>query len=196
MRPGMAQGRAIRCAMTDAPSRRRIRPEAVWAEVRKAWEGGETARSVAKRYDVGVHALWKRREAEAWKRPDPVFGPVEPAEGWSVYAADRYREFEERLKEERDLAAALAAALVSERPEDVPLWHLPFVMRWRAERLGPEVAADDRARNRDQLWATALWDEEGRLGSLADMTRALARLYRDDWRRRYNLPEWAATGWP
>lgn len=49
--------------MTDAPSRRRIRPEAVWAEVRRAWEGGETARSAARRYDVGVHALWKRREA-------------------------------------------------------------------------------------------------------------------------------------
>ena len=37
---------------------RKIRPDAVWAEVRKAWEDGETARSVAARYDVGVHALW------------------------------------------------------------------------------------------------------------------------------------------
>ncbi|WP_428151809.1 DpnI domain-containing protein [Brevundimonas sp.] len=48
------------------PTRRKSRPEAVWAEARKAWEDGETARSVAKRYDVGVPALWKRREAEGW----------------------------------------------------------------------------------------------------------------------------------
>ena len=71
--------------MTEEPVRfrRKIRPEAVWAEARKAWEGGETARSVARRYDVGVPALWKRREAEGWRRPDPAYGPVEPAEGWS-----------------------------------------------------------------------------------------------------------------
>ena len=62
---------------------RKIRPDAVWAEVRKAWEDGETARSVAARYDVGVHALWKRREAEGWKRPEPTLAPIEPAEGWT-----------------------------------------------------------------------------------------------------------------
>ena len=50
------------------------------AQARKAWEGGETARSVARRYDVGVPALWKRREAEGWRRPDPAEGPIEPAE--------------------------------------------------------------------------------------------------------------------
>lgn len=61
------------------PTRRKIRPEAVWAEARKAWEAGETARSVARRYDVGVPALWKRREAEGWKRPDPAAGPSQPA---------------------------------------------------------------------------------------------------------------------
>ncbi|WP_191554456.1 hypothetical protein [Brevundimonas aurantiaca] len=64
---------------------RKIRSDAIWAEVRKAWEAGETARSVARRYDVGVHALWKRREAEGWARPEPKAGPVEPAEGWGAY---------------------------------------------------------------------------------------------------------------
>jgi hypothetical protein len=182
--------------MTDAPSRRRIRPEAVWAEVRKAWEGGETARSVARRYDVGVHALWKRREAEGWRRPDPAYGPVEPAEGWSDYAAGRWDAFAARLAEERDLARALAAALVGRRPEDVPLWHLPFVMQWRAEHLGPEAAADDRARNLDQAWAAVIWDADGRMGLLETMTRALARLYRDDWRAQEKLPDWAAPDWP
>lgn len=56
------------------PTRRKIRPEAVWAEVRKAWEAGETVRSAAGRYDVGVPALWKRRGAEGWKRPAPAEG--------------------------------------------------------------------------------------------------------------------------
>lgn len=36
---------------------RKVTPDAVWAEVRRAWEGGETARVVAKRYAVGVPAL-------------------------------------------------------------------------------------------------------------------------------------------
>jgi hypothetical protein len=79
------------------PVRRRIRPDAVWVEARKAWEGGETARSVARRYDVGVPALWKRREAEGWKRPGPDAGPVEPGEGWDAFAARELEAFEGRL---------------------------------------------------------------------------------------------------
>ncbi|MBU1347892.1 MAG: hypothetical protein KKA16_13210 [Alphaproteobacteria bacterium] len=182
--------------MTDAPTRRKIRPEAVWAEARKAWEGGETARSVAKRYDVGVPALWKRREAEGWKRPNPVYGPVEPAEGWAMFAQNKVDAFEARLGEERDLARALAAGLVGKRPEDVPLWHLPFVLHWRAEHLGAEVAADDRERNARQDWAGAIWDAEGRMGSVAAMTWAMVRLNRATWRAQHGLPEGAAEAWP
>ena len=177
-------------------NRRKIRPEAVWAEARKAWEGGETARSVARRYDVGVPALWKRREAEGWKRPDPLSGPVEPAEGWSAFAARAWDGFEARLREERDLAAALAAGMVGERPEHVPLWHLPFVLHWRAEHLGAEVAATDRERNRDQDWAGAIWDAEGTMGSVATMTEAMARLNRAVWREEHHLPDGAAESWP
>lgn len=179
-----------------APTRRKIRPEAVWAEVRKAWEGGETARSVARRYDVGVPALWKRREAEGWRRADPVFGPVEPAEGWSAFASAQYDAFETRLGEERDLAMALAAGMVGERPETTPLWHIPFVLHWRAEHLGPEVAAGDRARNAGQDWAGAVWDAEGRMGTIPRMTLKLARLFRVEWREQHGLPEWAAGDWP
>ena len=179
--------------MTDAaPTRRKIRPEAVWAEARKAWEGGETARSVAKRYDVGVPALWKRREAEGWKRPEPVFGPVEPAEGWSAFAARAWDAFEARLREERDLAQALAAGMVGARMEGVPLWHVPFVMHWRAEHLGADVAAADR----EQDWAGAVWDAEGVLGSVERMTLEMARLNRAVWRAQHGLPDWAAEGWP
>lgn len=184
--------------MTEEPVRfrRKIRPDAVWVEVRKAWEGGETARSVARRYDVGVHALWKRREAEGWRRPEPGWGPVEPAEGWSAFAADRYEAFETGLRETQELATALAAGLVGKRPEDFDLWHLPFILHWRAEHLGPEVAADDRARNRDQDWAGAIWDAEGKMGSVRAMTRALVRLNRTAWREQHGLPDGAAEGWP
>ena len=184
--------------MTEEPVRfrRKIRPDAVWVEVRKAWEGGETARSVARRYDVGVHALWKRREAEGWKRPDPVFGLVEPAEGWPVFAAAKYEEFRSRLDEVQLLAAALAAGMVGERPEDVDLWHLPFVLKWRARHLGPETAAEDRNRNRDQDWAEAIWDAEGKMGSVRTMTRALVRLHAAEWREANGLPEGVMEGWP
>ncbi|WGM30006.1 hypothetical protein [Brevundimonas sp. NIBR11] len=183
--------------MTDAaPTRRKIRPEAVWAEARKAWEDGETARSVAKRYDVGVPALWKRREAEGWKRPDPVYGPVEPAEGWSGFAARAWGDFERKLFEEQRLARGLAASMMGDRPGEVSQWHIPFVMAWRAEHLGAEVAAADRERYRDEDWAGAVWDAEGNMGSVPMMTLKLARLFAADWRKEHGLPEGVAEGWP
>ncbi len=183
--------------MTDAAAtRRKIRPEAVWAEARKAWEGGETARSVARRYDVGVPALWKRREAEGWRRPDPVYGPVEPAEGWSNFAARAWDGFERRLGEERDLAKALAAGMVGKRREIVPLWHVPFVLHWRAENLGAEAAAEDRARNAHQDWAGAVWDADGTMRPLSLMTHAMARLNAATWREQHGLPDGVAEGWP
>lgn len=184
--------------MTEEPVRfrRKIRPDAVWVEVRKAWEGGETARSAARRYDVGVHALWKRREAEGWRRPEAAFGPVEPAEGWSAFAAEKYEEFEARLIEAQELATALAAGMVGKRPEEFSLWQLPFILHWRAEHLGPEVAAEDRERNRDQDWAAAIWDAEGKMGSVRAMIRALVRLNRTAWREQHGLPDGAAEGWP
>lgn len=178
------------------PGRRRVTPDAVWAEVRKAWEGGETARIVAKRYDVGVPALWKRREAEGWKRPETRFGPIEPAEGWDAVAERRLRRFLTDLETQRELALALLAALEGGRPDDLSAWHLGFYYRWRAERLGPEVAAGDRARVGDQDWAGVVWDAEGRLRDADASDRALLDLFRNDWRREAGLPDGVALDWP
>jgi hypothetical protein len=86
--------------------------------------------------------------------------------------------------------------MVGQRPEGVPLWHVPFVMHWRAEHLGADVAAADRERNRDQVWAGAVWDAEGAIGSVERMTLEMARLNRAVWREQHGLPDWAAEGWP
>ena len=56
--------------MDEASGRRRVAPE-VWAEIRAAWEAGETAQSVARRYGVGLNGLWKRRAAGNWGRAEP-----------------------------------------------------------------------------------------------------------------------------
>jgi len=167
---------------------RRIRPDAVWAEVRKAWEEGETARSVARRYDVGVPALWKRREAEGWKRPDPQAGPVEPAEGWEAVASRRMTRFLTDLETQRELALGLLAVLEGGRPEDMSAWHLGFYYRWRAERLGEAVAAADRERVADQDWAEAIWDADGRLRPQWQIDLKLMRMHRDDWCHPVGLP--------
>lgn len=175
---------------------RKIRPDSVWAEVRKAWEGGETARSVAKRYDVGVHALWKRREAEDWKRPDPKLGPVEPAEGWDALAERRMAEFEAKLAEVRELALVLWRAMEGERGLEMEAWHMGFVLHQRAERLGPQAAAEDRERYRDADWAFGVWDADGRLYPLSEIDWVMVRQFRDDWRRWAGLPPGAAEDLP
>ena len=176
---------------------RKIRPKAVWAEVRKAWEGGETARSVAKRYDVGVPALWKRREAEGWRRPDPKAGPVEPAEGWDMHARRKLDAWEQERDEARAVAAALAEAMAGGPLENVPVWHAGFVLRWRAEHLPPETAARDRewAVGRGG-WLDAFWDADGRLSPLDQLDRITMRHNRAEWRAHAGLPEWAAETWP
>ena len=177
------------------PVRRRIRPDAVWAAARSAWEGGETARSVALRYDVGVPALWKRREAEGWKRPDPEAGPVEPVEGWDRYAAARRQDFEVKLEAVRELALDLVEAMAGGPVTTAPLWHLSFLFSWRAQHLGAEVAAADRDRSRDKPWAS-FWDEDGRLRSQTWLDAEMMRLHRGAWREEAGLPEGAAPLFP
>ncbi|GAW40417.1 hypothetical protein SH203_00815 [Brevundimonas sp. SH203] len=170
---------------------RKIRPDAVWAEVRKAWEDGETARSVAARYDVGVHALWKRREAEGWKRPEPTLGPIEPAEGWDRHIQARRDAFNAQLEDARALAECLAAAMTDERLMQAPHWHIPWLYHWRATHLGPEATARDRARaiETGQPWAERFWDADGTLKPLAWLDLEMARLHPEDWRAAIGLPD-------
>lgn len=177
---------------------RKVTPDAVWAEVRKASEGGETARVVAKRYDVGVPALWKRREAEGWKRPETRFGPVEPAEGWEAWAEAQSQKFDRRIADERALAGDLAKAMQGGPMEEAPLWHLGFLYAFRARHLGPEVAAQDRARamERHQPWVRAFWDADGQLQSEGALDLAIIQLYRDTWREEIGLPDGAAPFMP
>ena len=176
---------------------RKIRPDAVWAEVRKAWEDGETARSGAARsgaarYDVGVHALWQRREAEGWRRPDPgQAGPIEPAEGWDRHIQARREAFCAQLEDARALAECLAAAMTDERLSRAPHWHIPWLYHWRATHLGPEATARDRARaiEMGQPWAERFWDADGALKPLAWLDLEMARLHPEDWRAAIGLPD-------
>ena len=177
---------------------RKIRSDAVWAEARKAWEDGETARSVAQRYDVGVPALWKRREAEGWTRPDPAASaaPVEPAEGWCRHIQARRDDFHARLEEARVLAECLVKAMRDERLSAAPDWHIPWLYHWRAKHLGPEAAARDRARaiEMNQPWAERFWDADGTMKPLPWLDREMARLDPEAWRAALGLPERPARG--
>ena len=181
----------------DRPARK-IRSEEVWRQARRAWEGGETAASVARRFDVGLANVWRRRASDGWSRAAPAEAEPEPVEGWAAYAERRRAEFDEELLRERELAEGLAAMMAGETVEAAPLWHLGFVYRWRAEHLGAEVAAADRARavERGDPWAAAFWGADGGLRPLAVLDEALVRLHRAEWRRRAGLPEGAAEAWP
>ena len=168
---------------------RKLRCEDTWRAVRRAWEAGETAASLAQRYDVGLANLWKRRASEGWKRrvtadPDP-----EPPEGWDHYARRKQAAFEYQLEETRLLAANLAEAMQGGPLEQVPVWHLGFVLEWRAENLPPDQAARHG-------WTAAFWSEPGWLHPLSYLDEVTLQANRDAWREDAGLPHGAAEGWP
>lgn len=174
----------------------RIRSEEYWAEIRRAWEGGATGASLAKRYDVGLANLWRRRAEEAWERtpkPDPV---PEPVEGWERYAERKRDAFEHQLNETRAVATTLAGAMAGGGLDGVPLWHLGFVLKWREEHLTAETAARDRDWARRYGWTAGMWDADGRLESLKWLDGVTLHANRDAWREDAGLPEGAAGDWP
>ena len=168
----------------------RIRDSETWSEIRRAWERGETAASLALRYDVGLSNLWRRRAAEGWRRLRGEDPAPEPLEGWARFAVREREAFEARLRDARDLAGCLEKAMRDERLREAPLWHIPWLYRWRADNLGPEAAARDRARARetDQPWAETFWDADGRLKPLPWLDAEMARLHREEWREELGLP--------
>lgn len=178
-------------------SERKYRSEETWAAVRRGWEQGQTAASLARRYDVGLANLWRRRAAEGWVRrraPDPV---PEPLEGWERYAERKLDEWDFNLTETRQVALKLAEAMAGGPLHEVPLWHLGFVLNWRAEHLNPETAARDRDWARRYGWTQRLWDETtGRLHPLGTLDRVTLEANAAAWREDVGLPEGAAPNHP
>lgn len=175
----------------------KIRSEETWAEVRRAWEGGETAASAARRYDVGLANLWRRRAAEGWDRERfrPADPTPEPVEGWDRYAARKLTEWEAQLEATRALALDLLNALES-GPMTGSVWHLGWLYRMRAERLGPEAAEDDRKAAEGKPWRDLFWAPDGTLWRQGRLDDASLTLWREDWRRQAGLPEGVAERVP
>lgn len=175
---------------------RKIRSEDTWWEIRRAWERGETGASLALRYDVGLANLWRRRASEGWRRPRPGEDPSpEPIEGWARHGRRQREAFDRRLEDARDLAQCLVEALRDERLMQAPLWHIPWLYHWRAEHLGAEAAARDRARAREagQPWAETFWRPDGSLRALEDLDAEMARLHPEDLRTELGLPPGVAV---
>ena len=175
---------------------RKLRSEDTWRAVRRAWEAGETGASLAQRYDVGLANLWRRRASEGWKRHETADPDPEPPEGWDRYAQRKQAEFEYQLEETRLLAAKLAGAMQGGPLEQVPVWHLGFVLEWRAENLTPETAARDRAWAVRHSWTAAFWSETGWLHPMSYLDEVTLLANRDAWREDARLPPGAAASWP
>lgn len=71
---------------------RKYRGPEVWARVRTAYLAGESARSVARRFDVGLGNLRKRASAEGWTRNRAALRadlkPQRPVSAGQVAAGD------------------------------------------------------------------------------------------------------------
>lgn len=179
----------------------RLRSEETWAEVRRAWEGGATGASLARRYDVGLANLWRRRASEGWERRAGEDPAPEPVVGWERHAQQTMAAFELRREETRRLAHALAQAMTGtsgERPlKGVPLWHAGYVLACRAERLGAKTAARDREwMMKRHGWAAEFWDAEGRLEAVPMLDALTLEVHREAWREDAGLPPGEAEAWP
>lgn len=175
---------------------RKIRCEETWRAVRRGWEAGETGASLARRFDVGLDNLWRRRASEGWERrrePDPA---PEPVEGWECYARKKREAFDLQLAETRRLATILAESMAGGPLEGVPLWHVGFVLGWRDAHLGAETAARDRDWMRRHGWSGGFWTDEGRLYAVDDLDAVTIRANRAAWREDAGLPPGAAESWP
>lgn len=167
------------------------RSDETWGRVRRAWEAGETGASLARRFDVGLDNLWRRRATEGWQRgrkADPV---PEPAEGWDRYGEAKRDAFLMTLEVERTVALQLVAAMQGEALDTVtvPLWHLGFILKWRADNLTPETAARDRAWAATRGgWTERLWHHGGQLCPLERLDQEIIWAKRDDWREDVGLP--------
>lgn len=175
---------------------RKLRSEGTWDQVRRAWEAGETAASLVQRYDVGLANLWRRRASEGWRRLKTADPEPEPVEGWDRYAQRKLAEFEYQREEARQLATKLAEAMQGGPLEQAPLWHLGFVLTWRADSLTPETAARDRAWAGRYGWTAAFWSETGRLHPPSYLDAVTLHANRDAWREDAGLPPGAAETWP
>lgn len=176
---------------------RKIRGEDTWERVRREWEAGETGASLAKRYDVGLANLWRRRASENWERrpePDPV---PEPSQGWEAFGREKLALFEYHLKDARMLAEVLAAAMNGGPLKGVPIWHLGFMLHWRAERLGPEAMKADRAYLEPHEWTHQFWNEDGTLASNVGWMDAMTLMAnRAEWREDYGIPDGVIEWFP
>lgn len=66
--------------------------------------------------------------------------------------------------------------------------HAYFALRWRAEILGPEVAAQDRRHAEAGGWARRYWDEEGRLRPREEISHGLWETMKGTARQALGLP--------
>ena len=101
----------------------KIRGPETWSEIRRAWERGETAASLALRYDVGLANLWRRRAAEGWRRLRGEDPAPEPLEGWARFAVNEREAFEGRLKPLPWLDAEMARLHREDWREELGLPH-------------------------------------------------------------------------
>ncbi|MBN8553427.1 MAG: hypothetical protein J0L52_11095 [Caulobacterales bacterium] len=145
---------------------------------------------------MGLSNLWRRRASEGWRRPPPESRTPVPLEGWDTYALAQRDAFDTQIRNEREVAQVLTAFMAGGPLEDAPLWHLGFLMHWRAEHLGAETARADHARDRDAPWAEAVWDADGALRPLVEIDQRLLALSRKAWRRQVGLPNGAAEWAP
>lgn len=103
---------------------RKYRGPEVWARVRQAYLAGESAPSVARRFDVGLGNLRKRASAEGWTRsrvalrtdpkPDRSAAPVGQAADLVGEAPDETPEYPVGTREALKRAAERAAWLIAE----------------------------------------------------------------------------------
>lgn len=173
-------------AAPEAPTRPAVAVAAAVARASAALAAGRAAEAAGLLRAAETLARVADVDSAATSSPDPAtLTPEQDA----AREAEAKKDWDDMLDLIEAQADALARHILADRPH-APAMHSGFVNAWRAQYLGPEVAAHDRAdmQARSAHKVKFHWHDDGRPRPVDEVRAMYYRVFRRQIRSRAGLP--------